>query len=169
MAQQPPAPPPPPPPPPGPSPTGPVYGGGPAGTTRPSGLTAAGVLLFVVGGMRLLFYILALVGLAVLSGQLEELGVPGGAVFIGIVFIVLALAAGVIQIVGGAQTMRLRRRGRVLGLAGTISGLVVAAFALLTGGGGGSSLALGILVLLIIGDIIIIVLLAQNGRYLTNP
>jgi hypothetical protein len=168
MAQQPPAPPPPPPPP-GPPPPGPVYGGGPAGTTRPSGLTAAAVLLFVVGGMRLLFYILALIGLAVLSGQLEEIGVPGGAVFIGVVFIVLALAAGVLQIVGGAQTMRLRRRGSVFGFAGTISGLVVAAFALLTGGGAGNTFALGVLVLLILGDIIIIVLLAQNGRFLTNP
>jgi hypothetical protein len=168
MAQQPPAPPPPPPPP-GPPPPGPVYGGGPAGTTRPSGLTASAVLLFVVGGMRLLFYILALIGLAVLSGQLEEIGVPGGAVFIGVVFIVLALAAGVLQIVGGAQTMRLRRRGSVFGFAGTISGLVVAAFALLTGGGAGSTFALGVLVLLILGDIAIIVLLAQNSRFLTNP
>jgi hypothetical protein len=114
-----------------------------------------------------LFYVLSLIGLAAIRGQLEDIGVPGGAVAIGIFFVFIALVAGAIQIAGGVQTMRIRRRGRVLGLAGAISGLVVALLALLTGGGGG--FAVVVLIVLLIGDIAIIVLLAQNARYLTNP
>jgi hypothetical protein len=170
MAQQPPAPPPPPtPPPPGQPPAGPVYSGVPGYGARPAGVNTAGVLLFVVGGLRILFYLLALIGLAAVSGQLEAVGVPGGAVVIGIIVIVIALAAGVLQIMAGVQTRRLRRRGRVLGLVGTIIGLAVALLGLLTGGGAGNALGVIVVALLLIGDIAIIVLLAQSGRYLTNP
>jgi hypothetical protein len=99
------------------------------------------------------------------SGELSDFGVSGGAVAVGVVLALIALAAGVLQIVGGAQLLRMRRQGRVIGLSGTIVGLALALFGVL--GGGGGAVVIGVLLLL--GDVAIIVLLAQNSRYLTNP
>jgi hypothetical protein len=129
-------------------------------------VTASSVLLFVVGGIRALLYLIAVVAIIGVSGELSDFGVSGGAVAVGVVLALIALAAGVLQIVGGAQLLRLRRQGRVIGLSGTIVGLALALFGIL-GGGGGGAVVIGVLLLL--GDIAIIVLLAQNGRYLTNP
>jgi hypothetical protein len=165
MAQQPPAPPPPPPPPSSPPPGGPVYGSGAVSGARPGGVTANSVLLFVVGGIRALLYLIAVVAIIGVSGELSDFGVSGGAVAVGVVLALIALAAGVLQIVGGAQLLRMRRQGRVIGLSGTIVGLALALFGVL--GGGGGAVVIGVLLLL--GDVAIIVLLAQNSRYLTNP
>jgi hypothetical protein len=169
MAQQPPAPPPPPPPP-GPPPGGPVYAGGPAYGARPSALTAAAVIMFVIGGLRTLIYLLGIILILGASGEISELagGGVGGLIAIAVVFALVAVVAGILQILGGTHTLRLRRRGRVLGLTGTIIGLALALYGLLTGGGGNAG-GVVISLLLLLGDIAIIVLLAQNSRYLTNP
>lgn len=164
MAQQPPTTPPPPPPPPQP-PSGPGYGTG-APYARAGGVTAASVVLFVVGGIRSLLYLLAVVAIIGASGELTAFGVSGGQVAVGVFLALVALAAGILQIIGGASTLRLRRRGRTLALAGTIVGLSMALLAMFSGGGGGA-LVFGML--LIVGDIAIIVLLAQNSRHLVNP
>lgn len=161
MAQQPPPPPPPPPP-----AGGPVYGGVPAYGTRPGGVTTASVLLFVAGGLGGLVYLIALVAILGASGQLSDFGVSGGLIGVFVLVALIGIAGAVLQIMGGVHTLRLRRRGRALGLTGTIMGLVLALLSVL---GGGNALAVIIAVLLLIADITIIVLLAQSGRYLTNP
>jgi hypothetical protein len=119
-----------------------------------------------VGGIRALLYLIAVVAIIGVSGELSDFGVSGGAVAVGVVLALIALAAGVLQIVGGAQLLRLRRQGRVIGLSGTSVGLALALFGVL-GGSGGGAVVIGVLLLL--GDVAIIVLLAQNSRYLTNP
>jgi hypothetical protein len=161
MAQQPPAPPPPPPP-----PTGP-YGGAPGYGIRPGGVTATSVLLFVIGGLRVVIFLISLI--AVIGAGSELAGISGAGTFIGIavVVVLIAIAAGVLQILGGANILRMRRRGRALGLTGTIIGIALGVLGLLSGSSGGASILFAVLFL--IGDIAVVVLLAQNARYLTNP
>jgi hypothetical protein len=161
MAQQPPAPPPPPPP-----PTGP-YGAGYG--VRPGGVTTSAILLFVVGGLRVLIFLISLI--AVIGAGDELAGIAGAGTFIGIavVVVLIAITAGILQIIGGVNTLRLRRLGRILGLTGTIIGIALGVLGLLGGSSGGSGSSVLFAVLFLIGDIAIVVLLAQNGRYLTNP
>lgn len=162
MAQQPPAPPPPPPP-----PTGP-YGGTPGYGTRPGGVTTTSIVLFVVGGLRVIIFLISLI--AVIGAGSELAGISGAGTFIGIavVVVLIAIAAGILQIIGGANTLRLRRRGRVLGLTGTIIGIALGVLGLIGGASGGGTNVV-FTALFLIGDIAIVVLLAQNGRFLTNP
>jgi hypothetical protein len=162
MAQEPPAPPPPPPPAPGP-----YEAGYPA---RPSGVTTASVLLFVVGSLRSVLLLLTLIVVIGASGEIS--GLPGGGAAIGVavVVVLIGMGAAVLQIIGGVGTMRLRRRGRTLGLAGSIIGIALGVLGLVSGASGGATgAAIVIAVLFLIGDIAIVVLLAQSSRYLTNP
>jgi len=163
VAQQPPPPPPshPPPPPPPPAP-----GWQPAGT-RPGGLSGAGILLIVLGGLRELFALIALV--VVLAASDEFAGVDDAEVAIGIIVVALVIVIGVglLQIFGGVNTLRLRRRGLVLGLTGSIIGIVLALLGLLSAGGT-PAVTIVINLLVLIGDVIAVILLAQNGRYLTR-
>jgi hypothetical protein len=141
----------------------------PAYGARPGGITAASVLLFVVGGLRGVFALIALVLVAGAGGELA--GIPGAGAFIGvaIVIILITIGAAILQIIGGAQTLRLRRRGRVLGLTGTIIGLAIGVLGLIGGLSDGAGASVIFTILFLIGDIAIIVILAQNARYLTNP
>jgi hypothetical protein len=163
VAQQPPPPPPsyPPPPPPPPAP-----GWQPAGT-RPGGLSGAGILLIVLGGLRELFALIALV--VVLAASDEFAGVDDAEVAIGIIVVALVIVIGVglLQIFGGVNTLRLRRRGLVLGLTGSIIGIVLALLGLLSAGGT-PAVTIVVNLLVLIGDVIAVILLAQNGRYLTQ-
>jgi hypothetical protein len=143
-----------------------VYGGPPTYGARPSGVTTASVLLFVAGGLGGLVYLIALVAILGASGQLSDFGVSGGLIGVFVVVALIGIAAAVLQITGGVHTLGLRRRGRALGLTGSIMGLALALLSVL---GGGNAAAVIIAVMLLIGDVAIIVLLAQNGRYLTNP
>ena len=133
-------------------------------------MTAVSVLLFVVGGLRGLFALFALVVVAGAGGELA--GIQGAGAFIGVAIIVvlITVAAAVLQIIGGVHTMRLRRRGRALGLTGAIIGMAIGILGLVGGASSdGSGGTIVFAVLFLIGDIAIIVLLAQNARYLTNP
>jgi hypothetical protein len=163
MAQQPPAAPPPPPPPPS---TGP-YGGIPGYGVRPGGVTTSAILLFVIGGLRVLIFLISLI--AVIGAGDELAGIAGAGTFIGIavVVVLIAITAGILQIIGGVNTLRLRRLGRILGLTGTIIGIALGVLGLIGGASSGGSILFAVLFL--IGDIAIVVLLAQNSRYLTNP
>ena len=163
VAQQPPPPPPsypPSPPPP------PAAGWQPAGT-RPGGLSGAGILLIVLGGLRELFALIALV--VVLAASDEFAGVDDAEVAIGIIVVALVIVIGVglLQIFGGVNTLRLRRRGLVLGLTGSIIGIVLALLGLLSAGGT-PAVTIVVNLLVLIGDVIAVILLAQNGRYLTQ-
>jgi hypothetical protein len=171
MAQQPPAPPPPPPPPPppGPPPGGPVYSGGPAYATRPGGLTVSAVLLLVVGGLRAVLALIALIAIAGAGDQLAGIPGAGAAIGVAVVIVLIVVAAGILQILGGIQILRLRRRGRAFGLTGTIIGLVVGLLGLVGSLADGAGASVIFTILFLIADIVIIVLLVQNGRYLTNP
>ncbi|MGH2674921.1 MAG: hypothetical protein ACRDKA_11525 [Actinomycetota bacterium] len=165
MAQQPPAPPPPPPPP----PTGP-YAGAPGYAARPGGVTAAAVLLFAVGGLRGLLMLLSLIVVIGASGDISGLPGAGAAIGIAVVVVLIGLLAAVLQIVGGVGTMQLRRRGRTLGLTGSIIGIALGVLALLgAASGGATAVSVVIALLFLFGDIAIIVTLSQNGRFLTNP
>ena len=163
MAQQPPAPPPPPP------PTGP-YGGAPGYAARPSGVTTASVLLFVVGGLRGALMLLSLIVVIGASGEISGLPGAGAVIGIAVVVILIGMLAAVFQIMGGVATMRLRRRGRALGVAGSIIGIIIGVLALVGGASGGTTgVSVVINLLFLSGDIAILVLLSQSARYLTNP
>ena len=158
---QPPAAPPPPPPAGGPPPQDRPHAG------RPTPVMAAGILLIVLGGLRLLF---ALLGLVLLIGASEELtGRAGAGDVIGVVVVAIVITAGVgaLQILGGVNALRLRRRAIVLAIVGCSIGILIAILGLLGGGSGAATVVINLLVL--IGDIVALALVVQNRRRLTLP
>jgi uncharacterized membrane protein HdeD (DUF308 family) len=94
-------------PPPGPPP--PSYTPGPGatpGSARPAMLTAAAVVLFVLGGLLLLFGLLAFAGGGLVSGESSLL----------YLIAVVYLALGALAIYAGVQILKLDPRGRIIGL-----------------------------------------------------
>lgn len=91
---------------------GPGSSGMPAGPSgspaRPGIVTAAAVLLFVGGGLGALGGLLAVTGGGFLGGAF------GG---IAIVFGLVMLAVGALEIYAGVQVLALKEQGRVIGLA----------------------------------------------------
>jgi hypothetical protein len=159
VAQQPPPPPPSYPPPPPPAPGGQYPG------ARPGTVAGVGILLIILGSLRGLF---ALIAVIVVIGASDEItgDLGGAALGIVIVALLITVAVGLLQILGGANTLRLRRRGFVLGLTGSVIGIVLGLLGLLGGGAEGLTIVINVLVL--IGDIVAVVLLSQNSRYLTQ-
>ena len=98
---------PPPPPPPGYGP--PAYGPSGAGS-RPGVVTAAAVLLFIVGGLN------AIGGLILITAA----SIGAFLVLIGI----LSLGIAAAEIYAGAQVMALKERGRIIGTILAVVGLV---------------------------------------------
>ena len=154
MAQQPQAPPPPP-------PSGGVTG-------RPSGVTTAAILLFVIGGLRGLLMLLVLTALLSIAG---DAGVNGALFALAMILTLATLAAAILQIVGGTGCLRLTRRGYALAFRGTVLGaatrvadlLVSASLDIEVGG------AYGVISFLLLAtDVIIVVLLVQNKNAFTN-
>ena len=92
----------------------PAYAGAPgvAGAGRPGIVTAASVIGFVVGGLTILFGLLAF-------GILSSLGVGGFYT----VLIVIALIAGAVMIWGGVQALN-GKDGRILVIAAGVGILV---------------------------------------------
>jgi hypothetical protein len=126
------------------------------------------VLLFSVGGVRGL---LSLIGIFAVIAAGEELGdVDQAGLLIGVIIVVLAatVLAAVLQIMGGAHTLAMRRKGWALGLSGSIVGLVLGllGFAGAASGGGNAPGVIFTLVLFV-GDIVCLVYLAQAGKMMT--
>ncbi len=130
-------------------------------------MTGVSILLIILGGLRELFALIALI--VVLAASDEFVGVDDAGVAVGIIVVALVIVVGVglLQILGGVNTLRLRRRGMILGLTGSIIGIVLALLGLLSAGGT-PAVTIAINVMVLIGDIIAVILLAQNGRYLTQ-
>jgi hypothetical protein len=163
MAQQPPAQQPPAPPPPPPIP------GQPAAGQRPASATTAAILLFTVGILRGILMLIGLIAIIGASGEIA--GLEGAGAFIGIfvVVVLIGIAAAVLQIMGGVQTLQLRARGFALGLTGTIIGLVLGVLSLAgTLGGSGQAGSAVIVALLLIGDVVILIYLGQARRFMTS-
>lgn len=154
----PPGPPPPPPPPEG----GPVpYG------TRPTPVTAAGVLLIVLGGLRELFAVIAIIVIIGAGGEIAGLEDAGAIIGVLVFAVLLTAAVGLLQILGGVNALRQRPLGRLLGSIGCAIGIGIALLGLIGGAAGGATVIVNILIL--IGDIAALVLLLQNGRHFTVP
>jgi len=141
---------------------------GSAYTSRPGTVTGAGGLLIALGALRVLF---SLIGLVLLIGAGDELsGISGAGAVVGVVVAAILITAGVgiLQILGGVNALRLRRRAIVLAVVGCSVGILIAALSLL-GGGSGPALTKVINVLVLIGDIVALILVMQSGRHLTLP
>lgn len=113
-----------------------------------------------------------LIGLiAIVAASGEIAGLEGAGAFIGIfvVVVLIGIAAAVLQIMGGVQTLRLRPRGFALGLTGTIIGLVLGILSLAgTLSGEGQAGSAVIVALLLIGDVVILIYLGQARRFMTR-
>lgn len=99
----------PPPPPPSSMPPGAAGGGG--GSPRPGAVTAVAVLFFVFGGLSALFGLLGLLGGGIVATEAD--GGIGGII---IVFSIISLAVGALQIWAGIEILKLKERGRMLGI-----------------------------------------------------
>jgi hypothetical protein len=194
MAQQPPGGYPPPPP---ATPAGAGYpsGGYPvAGPVRPGGVTAAGVLLIILGSLAALGGLLFILGGALLASagvneQIEDqLGPQFGGLFsaaAGVIIVVgvVAIVYAIFKIIAGAKVLSLRNGWRVAGivlcalacvgwvisLIGAITGSEQAQFDI--GTSEFSTVATGpsiggiiVALLFLAGNVITIVLLARNGQ-----
>ena len=154
--------------PPPPGAYGPGGGGYGAAGPRPGGLTAAAVLVFIVGGLRILFGLIALVAVLGATDEIAAFGASSGQV-VGVVAVavLITLAVAIVQILGGVAALRQRRRAFPLILAGCIAGIVIGLFGLVSGGGAAGGTLFAVLFLLV--DIAAIVLTVTNKRYLINP
>ncbi len=90
----------------GPGPFG-TPSGSPGGQARPGLVTAAAVLLFIGGAFGVLGGLVAVTGGGILGGGL------GG---IAVVFGILTLAIGGLEIYAGVQVLALKEQGRIIGL-----------------------------------------------------
>ncbi len=90
----------------GPGPFG-TPSGSPGSQARPGLVTAAAVLLFIGGGFGILGGLVAVTGGGILGGGL------GG---IAVVFGILMLAIGGLEIYAGVQVLALKEQGRIIGL-----------------------------------------------------
>jgi hypothetical protein len=141
---------------------------GHAYVSRPGKVTWAGGLLTTLGALRILF---SLIGLVVLIGVSDELsGTSSAGAVVGIVVVAILITAGVglLQILGGINALRLRRRAIVLGVLGCSVGILIAVLGLL-GGGSVPALTMVINVVILIGDIVALIVLTRSSRHLTLP
>jgi hypothetical protein len=152
-----------------------MYGGAPAHGARPGGLTAAAIVLIILGALYAIFGVLAMIGGGAVAGQFG--GIGGAVILIG----VIVLAFGVMDIISGAKILGLSSGWRI---AGIVLASIGALFALLgtlggfTGGGqeldpqtfevvsSGPNIGAIIFGLLFLAaNVFVIVQLARNGRY----
>jgi hypothetical protein len=161
--------------PPGPPPPPPPPGefAAPGGTpTRPQKVTAGAVLLFVVGGIAVLYSLLGFLAVGTISDVIE--GLEGAGTFLAVLtgVFVLLLILGVLQIVAGARVLPLHRGGRILGIVATGVSLLLWLLVLISGLSQGGADAVGFVVamLSIGGDIAILILMAQSSdAFATAP
>lgn len=121
-------------------------------TTRPGMVTAAAIVLFVVGGLYALLGILVIAGGSALGGD------SGGAA---VLFGFLYAAIGAVAIYAGVQILRLRDRGRVIGLVVGGVGALLALISLFTG------VILAIIFLAAFGFVIYV--LVTHARHFSKP
>jgi hypothetical protein len=96
---------------------------------RPSAVTAVAVLMFIAGGFGILGGFLAVAG----GGYLVGFGGTGAL----IVFGLLALVIGAVQIWAGLGIMKLREQARMVGLVITVAGAVLTVIGIASGGASG--------------------------------
>jgi hypothetical protein len=99
--------------------------GGTGAPVRPPLVTAAAIVLFVVGGLQILFGLFAFGGAGVVAGS----GFGGALVIIGII----AILIGAASIYAGVQVMALKEQGRMIGLVISGIGALLALIGLVTG------------------------------------
>lgn len=110
-----------------PPPAGPTGRPGAVGA-RPPLLTAAGIVLIVIGGLQALFGLLAIVG----GGAIAEAG-GGGLGGIVIIYGILTILVGAAGIYAGVQVLALRARGRSIALVVAAVGAVLSLLGLIQG------------------------------------
>lgn len=155
--------------------------------TRPGGVTAAAVILIILGAIACIFGVLAIIAAFAAEGALDDLdlgGIDSGTVT-GVIAVVaiLLLGYGITTLISGIKTLGLNNAWRVTGI---VMASIGAAFWLLgfvgsfssaeeinfetstftTGGPNYGSMVLSLAVLAL--NVLVIVLLAKNGRYFTR-
>lgn len=150
--------------------------------TRPGGVTAAAVILIILGAIACIFGVLAIIAAFAAQGALEDLdleGLGGAAAGIIAVFAVLLLGYGVTTLISGIKTLGLNNAWRVTGIVMASIGAAVWLLGFVSsfssaedidiegrtftsGGPNYGSMALSLTMLAL--NVIVIVLLAKNGR-----
>jgi hypothetical protein len=142
---------------------------------RPGSVTAAGVILIVIGILTLLLGLLVLLGGALFAGAAggalefpDTPGVPAGMVgaFAGffLVFAVIVLAWGAIQILAGIKVMSGRGWARITGIVLAVIGILLS----LGGLAGGEPSSTIISVVLIAANAFVIWALASSGSWFAS-
>jgi hypothetical protein len=128
-------------------------------------------MLFVVGGLSILYSLLGFVAVTQISGLVEGLEGAGTLIAVLTVVFIVLMVLGVLQIIAGARVLPLRRGGRILGIVATAISLLLWLLVLISGLSQGSADAVGIVVALLSagGDIAILILLATSGEAFAHP
>jgi hypothetical protein len=128
-------------------------------------------MLFVVGGLSILYSLLGFVAVSQISGLVEGLEGGGTLLAVLIVVFVVLLILGVLQVVAGTRVLPMRRGGRILGIVATAISLLLWMLVLISGLSQGSADVLGIVVALLSvgGDVAILILLATSGEAFAYP
>ncbi|MBA3728524.1 MAG: hypothetical protein H0W94_04895 [Actinobacteria bacterium] len=155
--------------------------------TRPGGVTAAAVILIILGALACIFGLIAIIGAFAVQGLFEDFalgGIERGTVTgVLVVVAILLLGYGVTTLISGIKTLGLNNAWRVTGI---VMASIGAAFWLLgfvgsfssadeidfetstftSGGPNYGSMALSLAMLAL--NVVVIVLLAKNGRVFTR-
>ena len=99
---------------------------------RPGRVTAASIILIVLGAFSILFGLIALLGGAMFAGaagdpgvQAQLPGLPGALGGVLIVFAIILLAWGILEIVSGAKALGGRNWARITGIVLSVIGLLL--------------------------------------------
>ncbi|HVM24125.1 MAG TPA: hypothetical protein VM253_01835 [Candidatus Limnocylindrales bacterium] len=141
--------------------------------TRPGTVTAAGIILIVLGAFTLLLGLLLLIGVGLFAGaagaipaEAEMPGIGGlmgafaGAIFI---FTLIVVGFGVLQLLSGIKVLGGRNWARITGIVVAALGALFALAGL--GGEGGQVFSLALLV----ANGFVVWVLATTGRWFAQP
>jgi hypothetical protein len=136
--------------------------------SRPGSVSAAGVLLIVLGALRELFALIGLVLLIAARDELSGMANTGAVVAVAVVAIMITAGIGILQILGGVNALQQRRRAIMHAVVGCSVGILLAVLGIL-GGGSGPALTTVINAVVLIGDVVALILVTQTGRHMTLP
>ena len=143
----------------------------PMGPPRPGMVTGAGITMIVLGALIVVFGLFALVAAAFVGGAANSINVdaPGFGNFAGavagviIVFALILLAIGILDIVGGANVLGGRQWARITGI---VVAVLLGLFGLASLAGNASGNGGGVIgILMLAANVFIVWALASTGGW----
>lgn len=141
--------------------------------SRPGTVTGAGITMIVLGALIVLFGLFALVAAAFVGGAANSInvqtpgigGIAGAVAGVIIVFAVILLAIGILDIVAGANVLGGRSWARITGI---VVAVILGLFGLASLGGGGSNNGGIVGLIMLAANVFIVFALVTTGGWFAS-